>query len=96
MKKLEIALSLALDAVALLYEYWLDLALVTITALLAVIGLIAAFKGSSWSVWIFPLLFGACAFALTYRLLAQLGLVKRRSGKSALQRSTHGSHWPGS
>ena len=50
-----------------------ELALAVGAALLAVVGLVAVLKGGGWSVWLFLLLFSACAIVLTYRLLVRLG-----------------------
>jgi len=77
-RKLEIDRWFVLGAIAALYKLICKLKFEFILALLAVVGLIAVFKNDNPSLWTFPLLFGGCAFLLTYRRLGKLGLLKRR------------------
>ncbi len=77
MRKFDSVFHLALAAVALLCVYRFELIFVNVTVLLAMVGLVAVLKGGGWGVWLFLLLFIACAFLLTYRLLARLGLLKK-------------------
>lgn len=72
--KLEIALWIVLGEIAVLYKLKIEF----ILALLTVVGLIAVLKNDNPSLWTFPLLFGGCAFFLTYRRLGHLGFFERR------------------
>ena len=56
----------------------LALFLASLSSVLALVGLLAAIKNDNPSLWIFPLVFGGSSLVMTYRVLAHMGLLKRR------------------